>query len=287
MRRDSKDTARGDESSLSPTELRAGLTLRVGEPVPAVALAAAAVLSDVFALRNGGRLRDELLAAVSHELRTPLTVISGVAAFLARHGGTIGVEARVEAVGQLIIATRRMERVVENMLQLPQLEPEVDREPVLAQAILTRAMQSHAADFPRVSVSQLGHDRHAVVYAVESWSVLALTNLLHNAALYGDPSEPPLVEVLVVGDEVHFRVCSAGAVFTDEEFSALFEPYFRRAEVRDRIPGAGLGLATARKLAEAQGGRVLAGPRPDHRGPMFTLALPAYRAPQTGLPIAP
>ena len=172
-----------------------------------------------------------------------------------------------------------MERVVENMLQLSRLNHDgLEPEPVLAQRILNRALHSNTADFPLVSVSRAGNGLHAIAFAVESWSVLALTNLLHNATQYGDPSEPPLVEVVLQGDEVQFRVSNAGPTFTDEEFRALFEPFFRRPETRDRIPGAGLGLATARKLAEAQGGRLLAGARPDNKGPTFTLVLPAYTA---------
>ena len=300
-----------DGSPVSADETPLHIALRTGEPVPAVevfigsqqdsivALASAeplftsegelvgalAVLHDVTALRKAGRLRDELLDLVSHELRTPLTVISGMASFLARRGVTADADARMEAAGQLLVASRRMERVVENMLQLSRLNNDgLEPEPVLAQMILNQALHSNTENFPLVSVSQVGDGLHAITYAVENWSVLALTNLLHNATQYGDPSESPLVEILTQGDEVHIRVSNAGPVFTDEEFNVLFDPFFRRPETRDHIPGAGLGLTTARKLAEAQGGRLLAGPRPDNGGPMFTLVLPAHALQETELP---
>ena len=122
----------------------------------------------------------------------------------------------------------------------------------------------------------MGTERHATVLAVERWSVLAFGNLLHNASQYGDPSEAPLVELVRHEDEVQFRVCNAGPVFTENQYNAMFEPFFRGPNIAQRFPGAGLGLTTSRKLAEAQGGRLLAGPRPDHRGSMFTLALPAF-----------
>ncbi len=292
-----------DGSPVSEEDLPLRVALRTGTPAPPVefalgperdgiiALASAeplftadgelagalGVIQDVTALRKASRLRDELLALVSHELRTPLTVISGMASFLARHGATATVEDRMVAAHQLVAASRRMERVVENMLQLSHLDHDgTDPEPILAQVILNRAMLTHAADFPQSSVTQVGREVRAIARGVENWSVLALTNLLHNATQYGDPSEEPLVELVVHDDEVQFRVCNAGPVFTEAEFEALFEPFSRRPETRDRVPGAGLGLTTARKLAEAQGGRLLAGLRPDGRGPMFTLALPVY-----------
>ena len=234
------------------------------------------VLQDVTALRQASRLRDELLALVSHELRTPLTVISGMASFLVRHPGTTD-EARAEATEKLLLASRRMERVVENMLQLSHLDHDrADSEPLLAQMIVDNALKAFARDNPQVEVGQLGGDRSLVINAVESWSALTLGNLLQNAQLYGDGSEPILVQLVLHERELHIRVCNPGEAFADGEYEALFEPFFRRPRVRNHIPGAGLGLTTARKLAEAQGGRLLAGPRPDGHGSMFTLALPVY-----------
>ena len=234
------------------------------------------MLQDVTALRQASRLRDELLALVSHELRTPLTVNSGMASFLERHAGTTD-EARAEATEKLLLASRRMERVVENMLQLSHLDHDrADSEPLLAQMIVDNALKAFARDNPHVEVEQLGGDRSLVINAVESWSALTLGNLLQNAQLYGDGSEPIMVQLVLHERELHIRVCNPGEAFADGEYEALFEPFFRRPRVRNHIPGAGLGLTTARKLAEAQGGRLLAGPRPDGLGSMFTLALPVY-----------
>ena len=238
---------------------------------------AVGVLQDVTALRQASRLRDELLALVSHELRTPLTVITGMASFLDRYGGNEP-GAREEATEKLVVASRRMERVVENMLQLSHLDHDrADPEPLLAQMLLDQALAVFARDFPHAEVTLLPGPRGAVVSAVERWSTVALNNLLQNAQLYGDGSGPTAVEIVVHGDELQFRICNPGETFTEEEYEALFEPFFRRAATRNHVPGAGLGLTTARKLAEAQAGRVLAGPRPDGFGSMFTFALPAYQ----------
>ena len=255
------------------------VALASAEPLvsPGGALAGAVgVLQDVTALRQASRLRNELLAFVSHELRTPLTVIVGVASFLERHGSDE--RSRAEATQMLVSASRRMERVVENMLQLSHLEHDrADAEPVLAQMILTDALTRFGRDFPGAEAHRIDGDRSIVVSAVQSWSALALVNLLQNAHLYGDGSEPTLVQLVLHKNELQFRVSNPGETFTDEQYEALFEPFVRRPSTRSKTPGAGLGLTTARKLAEAQGGRLLAGPRPDGQGSMFTFALPAYQ----------
>lgn len=185
---------------------------------------------------------------------------------------------RAEAIEKLVLASRRMERVVENMLQLSHLDHDrADPEPLLAQMVLDKAVTAFARDFPEAEVGQLAGAQGSVVFAVESWCVLAVTNLLQNAQLYGDGSEVTVVQTVLQDSELHIRVCNPGETFNADEYETLFEPFFRGRRTRNHIPGAGLGLTTARKLAEAQGGRLLAGPRPDGGGSMFSLALPVYQ----------
>lgn len=236
------------------------------------------VLQDVTALRQASRLRDELLALVSHELRTPLTVISGMASYLDHHREHED-GASTQAIETLVLASRRMERVVENMLQLSHLDHDrAEPEPLLAEMLVDSALASFARDFPDARVGRLDGAGRVVVLAVESWSAFALANLLQNAQLYGHGSDSTQIQLVRHENELHIRVCNPGDALTAAEYEALFEPFFRRPHTRNTIPGAGLGLTTARKLAEAQGGRLLAGPRPDGRGSMFTLALPVYQA---------
>jgi len=235
------------------------------------------VLQDVTALRKASQLRDDLLALVSYGLRTPVTVISGMSTYLQRRGATISDSVRQDVIQELVAASRRMERVTENMLRLFDIGQEgFEPEPLLAQRILDRARAQVAIDFPDADVRQLGDGSGLAVLAVEHWAEVAMTNLLENAIQYGDRAESPFVEIIADEHDVELRVCNAGPVLTAEGFEALFEPFYREPAQRARAPRAGLGLQTARKLAEAQGGRVFGGPRPDNGGPMFTLALPRY-----------
>lgn len=218
---------------------------------------------------------EELLTLVSHELRTPLTVIAGMATYLSQDGGSA--ELRQEATREIVSATRRMARAVENMLLLSHFEHDASEpEPILAQEILNEALALHADQSPFAVVDHVDAASREILVGVRSWSVIALANLLHNAEQYGDGYERNRVELERLGDEVQFRVCNSGRVFSDDEYESFFAPFFRGADIKETIPGAGLGLTTARRLAEAQGGRLLARERPEGGGSMFTLALPAY-----------
>lgn len=240
--------------------------------------------ADRFAksLQLANDAKEELLTLVSHELRTPLTLIAGMTTYLSRDDAPP--ELRREATREIVSATRRMARAVENMLLLSHFEHDAsESEPILAQEILNEALALHAGQSPFAVVDQIGDASREIVVGVRSWSVVALANLLHNAEQYGDGREPNHVELERLDDEVQLRVCNSGRVFSDDEYEALFAPFFRGADIKETIPGAGLGLTTARRLAEAQGGRLLAGQRLDGRGSMFTLALPAYTGDLTEL----
>src|SRR5881227_3662336 len=65
-------------------------------------------------------LKAELLATVSHELRSPLASIKGYAATLLRHERRISREERLE----FLLASQRMELVINRLLQMSQLETE-------------------------------------------------------------------------------------------------------------------------------------------------------------------
>ena len=77
-----------------------------------------------------------------------------------------------------------------------------------------------------------------------------LTNLLTNAARYGQP--PIRLDAVPNGSMVEVRVCDAGPGVADELRPQLFRKFVRGAGRRDR--GTGLGLFIVRELARRQGG---------------------------------
>ena len=79
----------------------------------------------------------------------------------------------------------------------------------------------------------------------------AVWNLLENAGKWsGDGGS---VEVSLVGGELQVR--DHGPGFADEDRPLVFERFYRSAAAR-AMPGAGLGLAIVREVAEAHGGTV-------------------------------
>ncbi len=85
----------------------------------------------------------------------------------------------------------------------------------------------------------------------------ALDNLLDNARKYGNGS-PVEVEARREGADVLLSVRDHGPGIPAEEIDRVFDPFFRGDSARGHAGGFGLGLALARKVAEAHGGSATA-----------------------------
>jgi len=101
-----------------------------------------------------------------------------------------------------------------------------------------------------------------------------LHNLLQNALRYTPAGKSIDIELQSEGKEIRLDVRDHGAGIPPEAFDLIFERFYRADSSRERESGStGLGLAIARKLAEAHGGTLTAANHPQG-GAIFTLRLP-------------
>lgn len=88
-----------------------------------------------------------------------------------------------------------------------------------------------------------------------------LTNLIENAAKYGDPGGPIAIAARRIGPGLELTVADRGPGIPPGEEERIFET-FARIEGSDRKGGTGLGLAIVRGFALAMGLSVSAAARP-------------------------
>jgi signal transduction histidine kinase len=101
---------------------------------------------------------------------------------------------------------------------------------------------------------------------------LVLGNLLSNAVKYTPAGGKVTVTAAAEGPWVAFRVSDTGSGIPAADLPKVFERFYRGARENDG-GGAGLGLAIAREVVEAHGGRI-AVESAEGRGSAFTFTLP-------------
>lgn len=224
-------------------------------------------------LAESERLYKTLLNSVSHELRTPLAAITGAA-------GTLQAlpdehkEARSALAGEIQLAVERLNRLVENLLDMSRLESGMLR---------LRLEWCDVADLVAVTVKRARPflERHDLSVGVEPGLTLVhmdyvlieqvLINLLHNAAVYTPPDTSVELRAHRDGESLAISVMDRGPGLPTDALERIFDKFYR-------VPGAaaggtGLGLSIARGIVEAHGGTLVAENRAGG-GACFTLRLP-------------
>lgn len=255
---------------------------------------AVAVLRDVTRVEQMERAQKDFVANVSHELRTPLTSISGYVETLLEEEEVEGI-AR-EFMGRIQKNATRMNRLTEDLLVLARVESGEDPvRPVRVKAcLLVKEAFDAMAGLVRDSGGklELQETSDTEVMADTDAVVRVLSNLIENATKYGRGETETRIVVSSVSEGkmpamVRFSVQDFGQGISSEHLGRLFERFYRVDKGRSRESGGtGLGLAIARRLIEAQRGKIWVESELA-RGSVFSFTLPvANGADQLALDLA-
>jgi signal transduction histidine kinase len=203
---------------------------------------------------------DEILGLISHELQTPLTIIDGTARLLRRE---MSEDDRTRAIDEIATSSQRMSRLIRNMMVLARDggTGNLDSEPMLLRPSFGAALAEHVRLHPDSPVALEADPELPPVLGDATCVDQVLTNLLSNAAKYGDPAQPIRLTAKRLGQEVLVCVANGGETIDPQSIGRLFEPFYRDSAHIVKVPGIGLGLAVCLRLIEAQGGRIWAEPR--------------------------
>jgi two-component system, OmpR family, sensor kinase len=196
------------------------------------------------------RAEKELLANVSHELRTPLARIKVALELIdspedpvRRRLATIGEE--VDELDRLVADVLTASRL--DLAALPLRKVRID-----LPALIDKARLRALALEPALKIDCRVQPGLAV-FADEALLARALDNLLDNARKYGNGS-PIEVAAGREGEQAAIAVRDRGPGIPPQDLGRVFEPFFRGEGAPGLAAGFGLGLALARRVAEAHGG---------------------------------
>jgi signal transduction histidine kinase len=248
--------------SPSPELIEAlGLALSLTEGTTGHVTAGSQVPPDE-ALRRLRMARDEFVGLVSHELRTPVTTIYGNARLLLTRQDAVAGTLRPMLL-DIVEDAERLLGIVENLLLLTRASADGlgDREPLQLAHLVERTCVSFASRRGRNIDCRVTVGAPLLVEADADEVELLLENLLGNADKFSLPGRPIEVSVSANGGEARVMVQDRGIGLDDVPSEELFVPFHRGRVARRVTSGMGLGLAVAKRIVEAQGGRVWAASR--------------------------
>jgi two-component system, OmpR family, sensor histidine kinase KdpD len=237
---------------------------------------------ETAALRQADVVKTALLRAVSHDLRSPLTAISTAAEAIALPG--VSTEEREELAAAIQGETRRLSRLVDNLLDLSKLEAGAAaprREPLAVEEVIAAALGDLAPPAGPEEFS-LSIDRDLPSLRADATQLeRAFVNVLENARRHSG-GHPVSVRARAVrtlaagGDRFVMRVVDRGPGIPPAQLGRVFEPFYRAGTAAGGHRGSGLGLAIARGFAEANGGSLHVESLPG-QGATFVFELPLER----------
>jgi two-component system, OmpR family, sensor histidine kinase KdpD len=224
-------------------------------------------------------LHQTLLNSVSHELRTPITAIVGSATALKDSVTLLDPKARVALTDELIKSALRLDRVVENLLDLARLQKgtlQLKKE-WFDLGELFSAAKTGVKDDSQKRRLELVKDDSVLVEGDFYLLSHALNQVILNAIKYS-PADSR-IEVESVSDETGARILvrDNGQGIPEGLERKIFEKFYR-------VPGTaagglGLGLSIANSIVELHGGRMSVQNRLDSAGAVFEIRLPTKPAP--------
>ncbi len=223
----------------------------------------------------------DFAAVVSHQFRTPLAVIDSAAQRLLRRGRSLDNEALAEKQKTIRDTVASLDRLVDAALLVGQLDnglKRVDARYVDLVPVVFGLVKDMQIRLGERKIRFLSNDTSISAYCDPQLVIHILMNLIDNAAKYSGDTAPIKVELATRDGLVSCSVRDYGCGVAIEMRDKLFER-FRRGSA-DRPPeGSGIGLWTARRLADLLGGRILLESEPG-AGATFTLLLPNEKKPE-------
>ena len=233
--------------------------------------------ADVHEREAGQQQMRRFFADASHELRTPLASLRANAELYQQ--GALGSPDEVDEVMDRIAAeTRRMGRLVDDMLRLARLgqHPGQSQEPVDVTAVVTGcAGRMQVADPARTWQVQIADGLTTV--GDEELLRRAVDNLLMNVLVHTGRDTVGTITASAAGGRVTIEVSDDGPGVPPDKLPHIFERFYRAGAPSGR-PGSGLGLAIAAETASAHGGAAQAALASPH-GLRIRLTLPVRQAP--------
>jgi signal transduction histidine kinase len=244
------------------------------------------VAQDVTLVRESEEAKRHFLGTLSHEVRTPVTSLTMATRLLKRNIDTIENPTQRALVKTCIDDVERLRGLVEDLVNVSRFETltqRMDARTVDLAKLIRHSVQAFQSDAKergieltcKIQSKNPGQPLQITVDATKvSWAV---SNLMTNA-LRHTPRNGRIETELEASDErVEFRVRDTGPGIDRKRQSRIFDKFNPHYDLRvARSGSAGMGLAIAREIVVAHGGKIWVASEPG-QGALFAFTLPLKR----------
>jgi signal transduction histidine kinase len=255
----------------------------VGLSIGAIACGSLLIGADTRRQLSLAQKKTDFVSNVSHELKTPLTSIRMFAELL-QEGRVTDPAKTADYLRIIRLEAERLTRLINNVLDFARLERNQKH---YARALtdlrpeIERLWQTHAEH-----LRTQGFETASVIAPGPWWALVdpdaiaqVIVNLLSNAEKYSTGQKEIELRGALEQEGIRIAILDRGAGVPAGEERKIFESFYRAHDsLSSGIPGSGLGLTLAARIARDHGGDIRCEPRPGG-GSIFTLTLPSQPPP--------
>ncbi len=210
-------------------------------------------------LQRSDQSRRQMTADIAHELRNPLTVIGGYLDAM-RTGDLQPTPMRLEAVYDEI---QHLEKIVEDLRTLSLADAGalvLNRQPLAVQDWLTRVAARYAPQASQRHIEMRVENKSPLLMEVDEMRMTqVMDNLISNALQHTSNNGAIVLRAEAEEDMARISVADSGAGIAPEDLPHVFERFYRGDKARPAEQGSsGLGLAIAKAVVQAHGGKIWA-----------------------------
>jgi signal transduction histidine kinase len=224
--------------------------------------------------RAAEAIRRDLISAVSHDLRTPLSSLRAMVEAI--NDGVIDDPATMRRyAAEMRRSTNQLVTMIDDLFELAQLEAgaiEAETERALLGEVVHAAVAAVRLQAEEKGLALETNLAGAEDVPCSPRLVRVLQGLLVNAVRHTPADGTVRVEARRSADGLELAVADTGEGIPADDLDRVFDPFYRVDPARSG-GGAGLGLALAKRIVEALGGRISAESEPS-RGSRFAVVLP-------------